>query len=94
MGKLDTLTKEYMKRPDIFADVFNQFLYHGKQVIVPEQLIELDTTEITVPYGMDNRPVQRYRDVVKLLMAMTDGNVAYCIGYGGSGFAPEIKTGG
>ena len=81
MGKLDTLTKEYMKRPDIFADVFNQFLYHGKQVIVPEQLIELDTTEITVPYGMDNRPVpeQRYRDVVKLLMAMTDGSAAYCI---------------
>ncbi|MDE6999636.1 MAG: hypothetical protein K2P73_04965 [Lachnospiraceae bacterium] len=59
MGKLDTLTKEYMKRPDIFADVFNQFLYHGKQVIVLEQLIELDTTEITVPYGMDNRLVQR-----------------------------------
>ena len=81
MGKLDTLTKEYMKRPDIFADVFNQFLYHGKQVIAPEQLVELDTTEITVPYGMDNRPVpeQRYRDVVKLLMAMTDGNAAYCI---------------
>lgn len=81
MGKLDTLTKEYMKRPDIFADVFNQFLYHGKQVIAPDQLIELDTTEIAVPYGMDNRPVpeQRYRDVSKLLMAMTDGNVAYCI---------------
>ena len=37
MGKLDTLAKKYMKRPDIFADVFNQFLYHGKQVIVPEQ---------------------------------------------------------
>lgn len=81
MGKLDTLAKEYMKRPDIFADVFNQFLYHGKQVIVPEQLIELDTTEIAVPYGMDNKsvPEQRYRDVVKLLLAMTDGNVAYCI---------------
>lgn len=81
MGKLDALTKEYMKRPDIFADVFNQFLYHGKQVIVPEQLTELDTTEITVPYGMDNKsvPEQRYRDVAKLLLAMTDGNAAYCI---------------
>ncbi len=33
MGKLDTLTKEYMKRPEIFADVFNQFLYHGRQII-------------------------------------------------------------
>lgn len=81
MGKLDILTKEYMKRPDIFADVFNQFLYHGRQIIVPERLVELDTTEIAVPYGADHVsvPEQRYRDVAKLLMAMTDGYAAYCI---------------
>lgn len=81
MGKLDTLAKEYMRRPTIFADVFNQFLYHGEQVIAPEKLVELDTTEIAVPYGADkvSVPEQRYRDVVKMLMAMTDGNAAYCI---------------
>ena len=81
MGKIDTLTKEYMKRPTIFADVFNQFLYHGQQVIKPDRLVELDTTEIAVPYGTDQVPVpeQRYRDVAKMLMAMTDGRVAYCI---------------
>ena len=33
MGNLDALTKEYMKRPDIFADVFNQFLYHGSRLL-------------------------------------------------------------
>ncbi len=81
MGKIDTLTKEYMKRPSVFADVFNQFLYHGQQVIKPDNLVELDTTEIAVPYGIDHVsvPEQRYRDVAKLLMAMTDGRVAYCI---------------
>lgn len=81
MGKPDTITKEYMRRPDIFADVFNQFLYHGKQVILPERLTELDTTEIVVPYGADNIsvPEQRYRDVAKMLAAMTDGRAAYCI---------------
>lgn len=81
MGKIDTLTKEYMKRPAIFADVFNQFLYHGQQVIKPDRLDELDTTEIAVPYGTDQVPVpeQRYRDVAKMLMAMTDGRAAYCI---------------
>ena len=42
MGKPDTVTKDYMSRPDIFADVFNQFLYHGEQVIQPERLTELD----------------------------------------------------
>lgn len=81
MGKPDTVTKEYIRRPDIFADVFNQFLYHGEQVIRPGDLTELDTTEIAVPYGIDNVsvPEQRYRDVTKFLAAMTDGKAAYCI---------------
>ncbi len=43
MGKRDTITKNYMSRPEIFADVFNQFLYHGRQKILPDRLIELDT---------------------------------------------------
>ncbi len=51
MGKADTITKDYMRRPDVFADVFNQFLYHGRQMILPDRLAELDTTEIAVPYG-------------------------------------------
>lgn len=81
MGKLDILAKEYMRQPVVFADVFNQFLYHGRQVIEPARLTELDTAEIAVPYGTDHAsvPEQRYRDTVKMLMAMTDGIVAYCI---------------
>ncbi len=81
MGKIDTITKDYMRRPDIFADVFNQFLYQGKKVILPEKLTELDTTEIIVPYGVDGAsvPEQGYRDAAKLLTAMTDGRAAYCI---------------
>ena len=79
LGKIDTVTKEYMKDPVIFADVFNKFLYHGKQVINPDNLIEMDSTEIVVPYGEGTAgvPEQKYRDVLKLMM--TDGNVAYCI---------------
>ena len=81
MGKKDTITKDYIRRPEIFADVFNQFLYQGRQKIVPDRLIELDTTEIAVPYGGDDAlvPEQRYRDVVKILATMTDGRAAYCI---------------
>lgn len=79
MGKKDTITKEYMRNPLIFADAFNKYLYHGRQVIKPEKLIELDTTEIAVPYGSGDAgvPEQRYRDVIKTFM--TDGNMAYCI---------------
>lgn len=79
MGKLDIVTKEYMRDPIVFSDAFNQFLFYGKQVIKPEQLKELDTTEIAVPYGNGDAgvPEQKYRDVLKTVM--TDGNIAYCI---------------
>ncbi len=80
-GKIDTITKEYMGNPVIFADAFNQFLYHGDQRIDPTQLTELDTTGIVIPYGADSAgvPEQKYRDVLKLLNAMTDGDAAYCV---------------
>lgn len=80
MGKIDAITKEYMENPIVFADAFNQFLYHGDRKIDPTQLTELDTTGIVVPYGADgaNVPEQKYRDVLKLLYAMTDGNASYC----------------
>lgn len=79
LGQKDTITKEYMRDPTIFADAFNKYLYHGRQVIRPEDLKELDTTEITVPYGSSDAgvPAQRYRDVLKTMK--TDGNMAYCI---------------
>lgn len=81
MGKIDTITKEYMENPIVFADAFNQFLYHGDQKIDPAQLTELDTTEIVIPYGANGAgvPEQKYRDVLKLLYAMTDGKTAYCV---------------
>ncbi|MCM1097443.1 MAG: hypothetical protein NC427_05205 [Ruminococcus flavefaciens] len=81
MGKIDTITKKYIENPIIFADAFNQFLYHGEQKIDPARLTELDTTGIVVPYGADGAsvPEQKYRDVLKLLCAMTDGDAAYCV---------------
>lgn len=81
MGKIDTITKEYMENPIVFADAFNQFLYHGDQKINPARLTELDATEIVIPYGANGAsvPEQKYRDVLKLLHAMTDGRTAYCV---------------
>jgi len=81
MGKIDIITKNYLRRPEIFADVFNKFLYRGRQVILPGSLAELDTAELAVPYSADCAPApeQRYRDVVKLWTGMTDGKAAYGI---------------
>ena len=81
MSKADTVAKIYMKQSSIFADVFNFYLYGGRQVIKPEQLRELDPTELSIPYGRDKKgePVQRYRDTLKELAAMEDGEGAYLL---------------
>ena len=50
------------------------------EVIRPEELRELDTTEIAIPYGNGARvPVQKYRDLLKLWSAMMDENAIYMI---------------
>ena len=70
MPKLDTETKAYMSRPAIFADVFNYLIYGGRQVIKPEMLQSVDTTEVAVPYGNNAKvPVQKHRDNMKQWIA-------------------------
>lgn len=79
--RVDTITKNYVRDTDIFADIFNYYIYGGKQVILPEQLTERDTTKIALPYGTDGAvvPVQKFRDVQKLYAAMTDGKMEYVL---------------
>ena len=80
MGKADALTKQYMQDTAVFADVFNYYIYKGKQVIKPEQLHELDTTMVlSIDKGNVSTQVQKYRDVLKYATAMEDGHTAYVI---------------
>ena len=80
MGAIDIEGKQYLSNPIFFADAFNFLLYDGEQVIKPEELKELDTTEMTVPYGNKARvPVQKYRDLLKMWNAMMDDNAIYVI---------------
>ncbi|EET60938.1 hypothetical protein BRYFOR_07004 [Marvinbryantia formatexigens DSM 14469] len=71
-----------MRQNEIFADAFNYFVYNGEPVIAPESLTELDTRAIDVPYGGANgagQPVQKTRDVIKSVTAMTDKKRAYLV---------------
>ena len=80
MGVMDAEGKQYLSNPVFFADAFNYLLYGGEQVIQPKELKELDTTELTVPYGNGVRvPEQKYRDLLKLWNAMMDENAIYVI---------------
>ena len=80
MSDMDAQTKQYISRPYIFADAFNYLLYNGEQVINPEALKLVDTTEIITPYGNGAKaPIQKYRDNMKIWAAMHDGKAVYVL---------------
>ena len=55
MGTADIVTKEYMRENTVFADAFNYLIYNGKKVIDPAKLIEIDSTEIVLPFGNEEK---------------------------------------
>ena len=81
MADKDTVSKKYLQDNARFADLFNFYLYKGKQVIQPQQLRPLDTTAITLPYGQDGKtsPVQKQRDLIKIVSAKSDDNFTYML---------------
>ena len=84
MGKVDTVTKAYMRKNNIFADAFNYLIYEGKTVVEPERLREVDTTEIALPFGpqengQSNDLVQKYRDILKSAVVMQEDEAAYIL---------------
>ena len=52
MGMADTVTKEYIRSNEVFADAFNYLIYDGEQVVKPALLKEPDTTEIAIPFSL------------------------------------------
>ena len=80
MGKIDTVTKDYLRKNSVFADACNYIVYHGRQKVRSDCLQELDTTEIAVPFGNgDEDFVQKYRDLLKAATVMECGKTTYLI---------------
>ena len=67
MGNKDTVTKKYLSDPARFADVVNNFVYGGRQVVKPENLEEKDPTELAL-FNLPKRVAskQRMRDILKM----------------------------
>ena len=71
MGKLDTITKDYMRNNPVFADACNYFIYGDRQIIDPKKLQELDPTEIAVPSANGKEDYfQKFRDVLRTTTVM------------------------
>ena len=93
IGAADTVTKAYIRKNEVFADAFNYFMYDGRQKIQPEQLRELDSTEIAIllnekdtkdktnkeKEASEQKMVQKYRDLLKTATIMEDGEATYVL---------------
>lgn len=86
MGTADTVTKAYMRGNAVFADAFNYLIYGGEKVIDAQNLQEVDTVELTLPF-VDKRKkgkkytyaIQKYRDVFKSAVIMQNDNMSYIL---------------
>ena len=67
MGAKDAKAREFLSNNERFADLFNFYLFKGKQVIKPSDLQEKDTATVLSLYGIDKKEVQkqRWRDLLK-----------------------------
>ncbi len=80
MKNFDALTKQYISDNERFADLFNYFVFHGKQVLTPEGLEERDVTEVAIPYiGKEYKTVQKVRDILKACVAKEADDVVYVL---------------
>ena len=80
MGNIDIETKKYMSKNEIFADAFNFFIHNGEKIIKPDELQEMDTTEIVIPYGNEAKaPKQKSRDILKIWASKRGKKAIYVI---------------
>lgn len=81
MGVQDVITKKYMERNDIFAALFNYYVYDGKKVVCKENLLDADSAEsILLPTAKGKQGVvKRYRDILKQCVLKFAGDIGYLL---------------
>jgi hypothetical protein len=76
--KPDVIQKQYWRNKDAFADLFNSYLFHGKEIIKPVNLVENDTdNSMVVDIDGADFTFQGARDNIET--SMTHEGVEYAI---------------
>ena len=67
MGKKDTVEKAYLSNKAWFADVVNYVIFGGRQVVLPEHLVEVDSVQAMVKTkdGREPELTQKLRDLLR-----------------------------
>ena len=75
MAKKDATTKLLTKDNDVFAELFNSFVF-GKSVVDPKKLQEKDTSAIAMVFSKI-AVREKFRDVLKHAELKTDDRFSY-----------------
>ena len=73
MQEKDVLEKRFMQRPDIFAEVFNLFVFNGRDVIKPEGLQDFSPVHLRD----DGRWRELRRDLFKVFRDPVNGDMCF-----------------
>ena len=80
MAAADVYTKNYISRNDVFADIFNFFIWGGDRVIQPDSLVDESVEEgAVVLAGKESETAQRYRDVLKSCVIKRGEGASYVL---------------
>lgn len=80
MGTKNVRTKKYIGNNEQFADLCNYFLFDGRQVIRPEDLVEKDVTELGLPFTeKGSQTIEKIRDLLKACTMKSANGVTYLI---------------
>lgn len=80
MSKKNTVSHDYMSDNRHFADAINYYIYNGRQVVLPEELVEEDVVEeVIIKKLNDISSSQKIRDVVKGATIKSDGRITFAI---------------
>ncbi|MCH5267942.1 MAG: Rpn family recombination-promoting nuclease/putative transposase [Lachnospiraceae bacterium] len=80
MGKVENAFIPFLEQPEEFADLFNGFVFDGKQVILPENLSPLSESMRTIIRSKDDsfETVKRFRDIGRLAKIGTTQALLVC----------------
>ena len=80
MAEKDTVTKEYMSDKATFADIFNYYVFDGKDTVKASALQKLDPAELNVILKDSGHEVaQKIRDLLKLCVMKEDTHTTYLL---------------
>ena len=82
MGNKDTLAKKYLSDNKRFADIVNNAIFDGEDVVKPEDLKELDPTEIGIipkTAGGKFLSKQKVRDILKDVLVKSCNGIYYVL---------------